>query len=1171
MSRLSLSGIGRVKTPAIRRRLSGRVRWIQTLLVACFAVIVPMAYGDQGGFLNSGGSLTGGSPVINPPGTLIISGNILSFAATDNSAVVNATFSTSSTVENCSGGGKGGHVTCSFTFTGTFSGTLTAGGYTQAINGSTYQVYGTNGVVAGGNTGYNSAYTPFYAADGYGRILRADDLSGTNAIAYGSTGSGVGQFYGPEGIALDSAGRIYIADLYNDRIVRIDDMNGTNWTSYGAYGTGQFVLPQSVSIQPPSPADPAEHIWVVDGGHGLIRMDDMNGTNYTVVGTAGTGVGQFGGFTLAPGFDAQGRIYVADTGNSWIVRFDDLNFTNWTVLSQSQPVGPYIYKFGGPTGVVTDAAGKIYVATGSNLSSLIRVDDMTGANWTSISVGSWPARSIAIDSSGMVVLGNGYNALLVDSEASVQTANFSNLLVQGVYANIWAAVPIPLPTPRPSAIRITPTTLTFSQNIGSPSAPQTITVTNFGGSNINGLTPTATAPFSATNNCPAVLTPALSCTVSVTFTPTATGAASGTISVSDDSYNQGALQTLVLNGTGTSPAATITPTSLSFSSLVIGTSSTAKNVTVLSSGTGPLQVTNVAVTGPFSQTSTCSGSIAPAASCTISIIFSPTVVGSASGVLTITDNAGTQTVAVTGNGSAPVTVSSSSLSFGSLAVASTSAVKTVTVTNKLSTALTLTGISISTGSPFAIASNTCGISIAAGANCLVGVTFTPVALGAATGTLSIADSAINSPQTVTLTGTGTAPVTLSAGSLSFSTTAIGSTSSTKSVTLTNHLSAALAFSGIGISGPFGIASNTCGTSIAAGASCAVGVTFTPTVTGAATGTLTFTDSAPGSPQTVSLSGNGSSSSSPVTLSASSLNLGTVAVGNTSSAVTVTLTNRQNTTLTITSVGISGPFAISASTCGTPVTSGASCAVGVTFTPTATGAASGTLTFTDSASNSPQKVNLSGTGSAPVSLSASALNFGVVPLGGTSSSQTVTVTNASAAAIAVTSVGTAGDFADTTTCVSPIAVGGNCTVSVTFTPTVAGARTGTLTVNLSSGIQTVSLTGIGSSSSAIGVLTLSPSPVTFSNGYTIGDNPSQTVTVTNTSAASAGIAGVAMSGDPSLTLRNNCGASVAAGGTCTITVTFQPVAYGTFTSTLTVTESSGALDTVSVTGISTVNN
>lgn len=169
------------------------------VFVACFAAMLPLAYADQGALVNSGGSLSGGSTVANPPGILTISGNTLHFLSNDGSTAVNATFTTSSTVESCSGGGKGSHpTTCSFTFTGTFSGTLNVNGSPQAINGTTYQVYGTTGVVAGGNTGYNSAYTPFYFTDGNARILRSDDLSGTNAIAYGTQGSGVGQFYGPQ-------------------------------------------------------------------------------------------------------------------------------------------------------------------------------------------------------------------------------------------------------------------------------------------------------------------------------------------------------------------------------------------------------------------------------------------------------------------------------------------------------------------------------------------------------------------------------------------------------------------------------------------------------------------------------------------------------------------------------------------------------------------------------------------------------------------------------------------------------------------------------------------------------------------------------------------------------------------------------------------------------------
>jgi hypothetical protein len=236
------------------------------------------------------------------------------------------------------------------------------------------------------------------------------------------------------------------------------------------------------------------------------------------------------------------------------------------------------------------------------------------------------------------------------------------------------------------------------------------------------------------------------------------------------------------------------------------------------------------------------------------VVFSPTVVGAASGALTIIDNAGSQTVTLTGNGTSPVTLSSSSLSFGSLAVGSTSSARTVTVANRLSSVLTFSGIGASV--PFAITSNACGASLAAGASCAVGVTFSPTAIGPATGTLSFADDAINSPQTVSLSGTGTAPVTLSTTNLSFSTTAVGGTTSAKSVTLTNAQSIPLTFASVGVTAPFAISNSTCGARINAGAKCTVSVTFTPTATGAVTGTLTLADSAPNSPQTVSVSGTG---------------------------------------------------------------------------------------------------------------------------------------------------------------------------------------------------------------------------------------------------------------------------------------------------------------------------
>jgi hypothetical protein len=250
-------------------------------------------------------------------------------------------------------------------------------GAAQAINGVTYQGFGTGGAAAKGTTVYNSAYTPFYFSNS-GQILRSDDLDGTNLISYGTQGSDVGQFYGAYGIALDSAGRIYVADTYNSRVVRIDDMNGTNWTSFGTSGSavGQFMNPSGISL------DSAGRIYVMDSGNNqLVRMDDMNGTNWTSMSGIGSGVGQFAQYAAPVAFDASGRIYVADSGNKRIVRMDDMNGTNWTTLTQSPVINSYIYSLQSPIGVAVDPAGKIYIADAEYYQpAVIRIDDMMGAN-----------------------------------------------------------------------------------------------------------------------------------------------------------------------------------------------------------------------------------------------------------------------------------------------------------------------------------------------------------------------------------------------------------------------------------------------------------------------------------------------------------------------------------------------------------------------------------------------------------------------------------------------------------------------------------------------------------------------------------------------------------------------------------------------------------------------
>ena len=197
----------------------------------------------------------------------------------------------------------------------------------------------------------------------------------------------------------------------------------------------------------------------------------------------------------------------------------------------------------------------------------------------------------------------------------------------------------------------------------------------------------------------------------------------------------------------------------------------------------------------------------------------------------------------------------------------------------------------------------------------------------------------------------------------------------------------------------------------------------------------------------------------------------------------------------------------------------------------------------------------------VTASPGALSFGPVVTGTTSAAQTVTVSNPTSSAAAVSSIAATGDFSQTNTCGSSIAANGSCTVSVKFAPTATGARTGTLTVNAGGVTSTVSLTGTGTAPGP--VLNAAPASLSFAGTDVGSGSAAKTVTVTNSGTAAASVSGVTATGDYSQT--NNC-SSVAAGNSCTVSVTFKPTASGTRTGTLTVTSNaSNSPATVSLTG------
>jgi 6-phosphogluconolactonase (cycloisomerase 2 family) len=401
-------------------------------------------------------------------------------------------------------------------------------------------------------------------------------------------------------------------------------------------------------------------------------------------------------------------------------------------------------------------------------------------------------------------------------------------------------------------------------------------------------------------------------------------------------------------------------------------------------------------------------------------------------------------------------------------------------------------------------------------------------------------------------------VKLSVTSLTFAAQLIGTTSVTRSTTLTNTDSTTpLAISNISDSGDYS-ETDTCGTNLAPSSSCTIFVTFSPTVAGTISGAVTINDNASNSLQVVSLSGTGVT---PVTLSPATLPFGTVPVGTKSASKIVTITNNQSASVTFTFSASGNYSAVAGGTtpCGTTLAAHSNCTLAVTFQPTVNGSISGALTVTHNAPFSPQGVGLSGSGSggssAPLTFSPTSLSFGSVVVSSTSAGKVVTVKNVSAGAVNITGFPASGSYASTGSgakpCGGSLNAGQSCTFTVTFTPSLAGTIAGAVTVadSAADSPQVLGLTGSG-----IQLVTLTPSSLTFAAQQLGTTSAAQTVTLTNHQAADTlTIDSITPSGDFRVvpTGRTPCAERVPAMGSCTIGVVFAPAADGSISGALTV--------------------
>jgi hypothetical protein len=327
---------------------------------------------------------------------------------------------------------------------------------------------------------------------------------------------------------------------------------------------------------------------------------------------------------------------------------------------------------------------------------------------------------------------------------------------------------------------------------------------------------------------------------------------------------------LLAFGSSALAQASLSPSTLSFGTVALGEESISKTSILKNKQTVPLKISSILISGgtapgDFAQSGNCPispNTLGAGLSCSITVIFTPTGLGTQTASLTVTDGASNspQSIALQGTGISPVTLLPAALPFGVQAEGTTSAAKTATLKNVQTAPLTISHIAISgTASTDYAWSGNCPVSpntLGAGLSCSVTVTFTPTSLGTRMASLTVTDGASNSPQSIALQGTGTAPVTVAPTSRTFASRLVGTTSTTQTVTVINDLSTELLISSVIASGDFAVASNTCGSAISAGVKCTIGLTFTPTRVGPRQGTLTISDNAFGSPSLVSLSGTG---------------------------------------------------------------------------------------------------------------------------------------------------------------------------------------------------------------------------------------------------------------------------------------------------------------------------
>jgi hypothetical protein len=539
-------------------------------------------------------------------------------------------------------------------------------------------------------------------------------------------------------------------------------------------------------------------------------------------------------------------------------------------------------------------------------------------------------------------------------------------------------------------------------------------------------------------------------------------------------------------------------------------------------------------------------------SVTFNAIFAPASAGAASGTLSIVSNASNSPLSIplsgTGLAAGALTANPTSANFGNVTLGSNQTIP-VTITNTGGEGVTLSSAA-ATGPGFSSTGPNLPITLNAGQGTTFNVVFAPSAMGAASGALTINSNASNATLSVPLSGTGVAQGQLGSNPTSFSFGNIqDGTSKSLSGTLTNNGGTTLQISAATASGTgFSLSGLTLPVTLTAGQSTSFTVLFSPTASGAASGSVSITSNGANPNLSIPLSGTGMTQGT-LTANPTSLAFGSVQVGS-STSLPEKLTNTGGTSLTISAATASGTgFSLSGLTLPVTLTAGQSTSFTVLLSPTASGAASGSVSITSNGANPNLSIPLSGTGVAQGVLAANptSLAFGSVQVG-TSTSSSETLTNTGGSSVTITQASSSAAAFSISGLNLPLTLTANqsVTFAATFTPTSAGAASGSLAVasNASNSSLNIALSGTGT---AAGQLAVSPTSLSFGN-VVVGSNSSLNGSL-NASGASVTITSASLNNSEFVLSGISLPATLTAGQSTPFTVTFTPQTSGATSASL----------------------